>query len=140
MRVTRASVTRVCAICERTLLMGEHALRFSPDGRAEYVDVCPLCQDLALEYGWLREGSPMSFTVPETPRRSHRLSLASILGRGRLRGPLRLVGPGFVAAIAYVDPGNFATNVSAGVWPRSAGAERQHRRQRRHRRSQITRP
>ncbi len=32
MRVTRASVTRVCAICERTLLMGEHALRFAPDG------------------------------------------------------------------------------------------------------------
>jgi hypothetical protein len=82
MRVTRASVTRVCAICERTLLMGEHALRFSPDGRSEYVDVCPLCHDLALEYGWLREGSPMSLTVPETPRRG-RLSLASILGTAR---------------------------------------------------------
>jgi hypothetical protein len=82
MRVTRASVTRVCAICERTLLMGENALRFSPDGRGEYVDVCPLCQDVALEYGWLREGSPMSFTVPEAPRRG-RLSLAAILGGAR---------------------------------------------------------
>ncbi|MBI0379514.1 Nramp family divalent metal transporter, partial [Streptomyces albiflaviniger] len=28
---------------------------------------------------------------------------------------LRLVGPAFVAAIAYVDPGNVATNVTAGV-------------------------
>jgi manganese transport protein len=28
---------------------------------------------------------------------------------------LRLLGPAFVAAIAFVDPGNFATNVSAGA-------------------------
>jgi manganese transport protein len=41
--------------------------------------------------------------------------LAAVLARGRLRGTLRIVGPGFVAAIAYVDPGNFATNISAGA-------------------------
>ena len=35
-------------------------------------------------------------------------------GRGRIRGGLPLLGPAFVAAIAYVDPGNFATNFSAG--------------------------
>ncbi|MEI5676607.1 MULTISPECIES: Nramp family divalent metal transporter [unclassified Nocardioides] len=29
-------------------------------------------------------------------------------------GPLPLLGPAFVTAIAYVDPGNFATNLSAG--------------------------
>ena len=34
--------------------------------------------------------------------------------RGRVRGRAGLVGPAFVAAIAYVDPGNFATNFSAG--------------------------
>ena len=34
---------------------------------------------------------------------------------GRLRGPLSAFGPAFVAAIAYVDPGNFATNVLAGA-------------------------
>jgi len=33
---------------------------------------------------------------------------------GRRRG-LALFGPAFVAAIAYVDPGNFATNFSAGA-------------------------
>jgi manganese transport protein len=33
--------------------------------------------------------------------------------RGR-RGVLPLLGPAFVTAIAYVDPGNFATNVTAG--------------------------
>ena len=81
MRVTRASVTRICAVCERTLLMGEHAYRFAPDGR-EFVDVCPLCQEIALEHGWVREGSPISLTVPEAPRRG-RLSLAAILGGAR---------------------------------------------------------
>ncbi|MBA2549745.1 MAG: Nramp family divalent metal transporter, partial [Nocardioidaceae bacterium] len=34
--------------------------------------------------------------------------------RTATRGPLPLLGPAFVASIAYVDPGNFATNVSAG--------------------------
>ena len=59
MRVTKATVRRGCAVCERTLLQGEYAVRFSPDG-VEFVDVCPLCQDAALDYGWVREGGPMS--------------------------------------------------------------------------------
>jgi manganese transport protein len=35
--------------------------------------------------------------------------------RGRLRGAVALLGPAFVAAVAYIDPGNFATNFSAGA-------------------------
>src|SRR5581483_11452863 len=42
-RVTKVATERTCAICERTLLMGERAIRFSPNGGADYVDVCPLC-------------------------------------------------------------------------------------------------
>src|SRR5205807_9678342 len=38
-----------------------------------------------------------------------------VLARGRVRGTLAMFGPAFVAAIAYVDPGNFSTNVSAGA-------------------------
>lgn len=53
-RVTRVTVDRSCAICERTLLMGERAIRFSPNGGIDYVDVCPLCADTAIEYGWVR--------------------------------------------------------------------------------------
>ena len=34
--------------------------------------------------------------------------------RGRIRGVVALLGPAFVAAVAYVDPGNFATNFTAG--------------------------
>jgi len=41
--------------------------------------------------------------------------LEEVRQRGALRGRLPLLGPAFVAAIAYVDPGNFATNFSAGA-------------------------
>ena len=34
---------------------------------------------------------------------------------GRVRSSVLLLGPAFVAATAYVDPGNFATNSSAGA-------------------------
>jgi manganese transport protein len=44
-----------------------------------------------------------------------RESVSDVRARGRVRGSLRLLGPGFVAAIAYVDPGNFATNISGGA-------------------------
>jgi manganese transport protein len=35
--------------------------------------------------------------------------------RGRVRRALPFLGPAFVAAIAYVDPGNFATNIAGGA-------------------------
>ncbi len=41
--------------------------------------------------------------------------MQSVRSRGRVRGSVALLGPAFVAAIAYVDPGNFATNFSAGA-------------------------
>jgi manganese transport protein len=37
-----------------------------------------------------------------------------ILARGRFRAALTILGPAFVASVAYVDPGNFATNFQAG--------------------------
>ncbi|HEY2041091.1 MAG TPA: Nramp family divalent metal transporter [Jatrophihabitans sp.] len=42
-------------------------------------------------------------------------ALALLRSRGRVRGVLVLLGPAFVAAVAYIDPGNFATNFSAGA-------------------------
>jgi manganese transport protein len=41
--------------------------------------------------------------------------LEHLLARGRLRATLAMLGPAFVAAIAYVDPGNFATNLQGGA-------------------------
>ncbi|WP_433062827.1 Nramp family divalent metal transporter [Dactylosporangium sp. CS-033363] len=42
-------------------------------------------------------------------------ALALMRPRRGIRGVVALLGPAFVAAVAYVDPGNFATNFSAGA-------------------------
>ena len=77
MRITRQAVTamQTCAICDRSLLVGERPFRYSPDGE-NFVDVCPLCQETAVDYGWLKEGSPTTPVVSE-PRRK-RLGLSSL--------------------------------------------------------------
>src|SRR5262245_53508937 len=82
MRITRVSVERSCSICERTLLMGERSVRFSPNGGEDYVDVCPLCEHTAVENGWIKEGSPTTPTIPVARRRT-RFSLAGFLGLNR---------------------------------------------------------
>ena len=58
--------------------MGERALRFAPNG-GEYVDVCPLCQEVALEHGWVKEGAPTSPVVAAARRRRRRPILARLL-------------------------------------------------------------
>lgn len=74
MRVTKANIATVCAVCERTLLMGEQTFRFSPDGSG-FVDVCPLCQEIALEHGWVREGLAVSPALQQPARRRKQKSL-----------------------------------------------------------------
>jgi manganese transport protein len=54
---------------------------------------------------------PASATAP-APTASE---LERIRARGRIRGTLALLGPAFVACVAYVDPGNFATNIAGGA-------------------------
>ncbi|HTU88074.1 MAG TPA: Nramp family divalent metal transporter [Solirubrobacteraceae bacterium] len=44
-----------------------------------------------------------------------RSPLEELLAKGRLRATLSMLGPAFVASIAYVDPGNFATNLQGGA-------------------------
>ncbi|HEY1594804.1 MAG TPA: Nramp family divalent metal transporter [Thermoleophilaceae bacterium] len=46
---------------------------------------------------------------------AHLTPLQHQLQRGRLRVTLSMLGPAFVAAVAYVDPGNFATNLQGGA-------------------------
>jgi len=41
--------------------------------------------------------------------------LVDVRARGRVRGTVGLLGPAFVASVAYVDPGNFATNFAGGA-------------------------
>jgi manganese transport protein len=42
------------------------------------------------------------------------VTLAQVRARGRARAVAGLLGPAFVASVAYVDPGNFATNFAGG--------------------------
>jgi len=64
-------VYRQCAVCHRTLLMGERSFRFTPGGE-DWVDVCALCTDQADEHGWIKEGSPTTPLVADTARRRRR--------------------------------------------------------------------
>jgi len=59
--------------------MGERAVRYSPNGGDGYVDVCQLCQDAALEAGWVKEGSPTTPTIAPDRKRS-RFSLGALIG------------------------------------------------------------
>jgi len=68
---------QTCAICERTLLTGERTMRFAPEGE-DFLDVCPLCQEIAAEQGWLKEGSPTTPTFEDEPRRK-RFSIGAFL-------------------------------------------------------------
>jgi manganese transport protein len=45
----------------------------------------------------------------------HISALRMARSKGRIRGRLALLGPAFVAAVAYIDPGNFATNITGGA-------------------------
>jgi hypothetical protein len=102
--------TQQCAICERTLLMGERIVRFAPHPGNELVDVCPLCQETALEYGWVKEGAPSTPLVP-TERRRRALDLRAILGgrRGDIGEPvvaepiLRRLSDSEVAVVEAAD-------------------------------------
>jgi manganese transport protein len=55
-----------------------------------------------------------SVAVPE-PGEHLPSALEQLLAKGRLRATLAMLGPAFVASVAYVDPGNFATNMQAGA-------------------------
>jgi hypothetical protein len=84
MRVTKVATSNTCAVCERTLLMGERAVSFAPTEGAELVDVCPLCQELATEAGWIKEGAPTTPTLENGRRRRKRKrNLVEFLGLTR---------------------------------------------------------
>ena len=59
-------------------------------------------------------GDGASVALPD-PGAGGPSALEQLLAKGRVRATLAMLGPAFVAAIAYVDPGNFATNVQGGA-------------------------
>ncbi|HEY2542350.1 MAG TPA: hypothetical protein VGH92_04795, partial [Gaiellaceae bacterium] len=85
MRVMKVSTLRQCAICERTLLLGERSVRYAPEEGGELVHVCPLCQETAIEHGWLKEGTPTQPTI-DGDRRRRRRGIVEFLGLSRSNG------------------------------------------------------
>ena len=55
-------------------------------------------------------------SVPTSPPEVQLAAREAIQGKTHgLRAILPFLGPAFIASIAYIDPGNFATNISAGA-------------------------
>jgi hypothetical protein len=102
MRVTKNATTRQCAICERRLLMGERVLRFAPYSGADYLDVCPLCQEVALEYGWIKEGAPTTPTV--APARKRR-GLAALFAPRKVSQPAPVVAEPLLRRLSQTELG-----------------------------------
>ena len=63
----------------------------------------------------LLEPAPERPLEPDGPPAAELSPLERIMARGRMRALIAMLGPAFVASVAYVDPGNFATNVQAGA-------------------------
>jgi hypothetical protein len=91
--VRKQDVQRSCAICHRTLLMGERAVRFTPGSGDQWVDVCALCTTTADDHGWVKEGSPTTPIVPESRRRKRFGGLAGLLEGRRAEPEARVPEP-----------------------------------------------
>src|SRR4051812_12513355 len=62
-----------------------------------------------------RRTPPVSSALPGEARVLE-AAQASLVGERRgLRGIWPFLGPAFIASVAYVDPGNFATNIAGGA-------------------------
>ena len=58
---------------------------------------------------------PLPAGSSPTPVASPASDLERIRAKGRVRALVSILGPAFVACVAYVDPGNFATNIAGGA-------------------------
>ncbi|MDX6468378.1 MAG: hypothetical protein QOF75_181 [Gaiellaceae bacterium] len=72
--------------------MGERAVRYAPEEGAELVDVCPLCQETAVEHGWIKEGTPTTPTVVGVRKRRRR-GIGELLGLSRRGADETIVPP-----------------------------------------------
>src|SRR6266849_5697058 len=63
----------------------------------------------------LSSTDPALGVVERPARGTQAAARAALDGRSRgLAGILPFLGPAFIACVAYVDPGNFATNIQGG--------------------------
>ncbi len=64
--LTSADRMLVCAVCERTILLGEQHSRFEHNGRSR--TVCRLCATQARNDGWVEEGRSAQPPIEQPPR------------------------------------------------------------------------
>ena len=98
----RQDVYRQCAVCHRTLLMGERSVRFTPGGE-DWVDVCALCTDQADEHGWVKEGSPTTPLVPDTSRRRRRFPGLGLIEQHRKVEPEPIMDEPMLRRLSAVE-------------------------------------
>ncbi|MGH3491796.1 MAG: Nramp family divalent metal transporter [Sciscionella sp.] len=84
--------------------------RSGPVGRRRAVRLPVLAESATPPAASDTEGEAKPGNVEVAPS-----ALATVLAKGRVRGGLAILGPAFVASVAYIDPGNFATNFAAGA-------------------------
>jgi manganese transport protein len=64
----------------------------------------------------MRAARTESYTTVQPVRASVRAGHEALQGqRHGLRAVLPFIGPAFIACVAYIDPGNFATNIASGA-------------------------
>lgn len=62
-----------------------------------------------------KQGAGAHLEDTEHDKRRHEAAERALYeGRRGLRGLIPFLGPAFIASVAYIDPGNFATNIAAG--------------------------
>ena len=60
-------------------------------------------------------GDPNATTTPKRPRRLESLTNYASKARGVFVKFGKFIGPGFIISVAYIDPGNYSTDVAAGA-------------------------
>lgn len=60
-------------------------------------------------------GEPIDGAFAEGQSNRAEAVLRGSSGKGRLASLLPFLGPAFIASVAYIDPGNFATNIQGGA-------------------------
>jgi len=107
-------------------LFDREDVRLSADARAGERDLLPVREK---EQSVRRDGGlvtrplhdraalihPLDDVLPGEARVLEAAEASLAGGRRRFRGVWPFLGPAFIACVAYVDPGNFATNMAAGA-------------------------